>query len=566
MKERTQTMKWKRYMMGAAILLMVVVAYLPAVRGGFIWDDDAHVTKPALQSLHGLWRIWFEVGATQQYYPVLHSAFWLEHRLWGDAAPGYHLLNVLLHATAACLFVAVLRRLAVPGAWLAGMIFALHPVCVESVAWISEQKNTLSTVFYLAGALAYLGWKDSADGPSARGEGRSRFARPGQYWLATGLFVLAWLTKSVTATLPAALLVVFWWRRGRLSWREDVVPLLPWFALGVTAGLFTAWVERVFIIGPQGMAFDLNVIERCLLAGRAVWFYLGKLAWPADLIFIYPRWEVNAGAWGSYLFPAGLLVLAGALGWMAHKGTRGPLAAFLYFCGTLFPALGFFNIYPFIFSYVADHFQYLASLGPIALAAAVTSAPVAGQVRRLHGTGAVWRSGVAAGVVCVLGALTWRQCGIYRDVQTLYAATLERNPQCWLVHHNLGNLLLDEGKVAEAIAHYDAALRQNPNNPDIHFNLGKALNQEGRNAEAVPQFQAVLRLSPTDAEAHDNLGVAFLGIGRTAEAMAEFEAAIRLRPENAIAHYNLGVALRALGRPDEARAEFEAAARLGVRP
>jgi tetratricopeptide (TPR) repeat protein len=559
-------MKGKRYMMGAAILLMVVVAYLPAVRGGFIWDDDAHVTKPELQSLHGLWRIWSEVGATQQYYPVLHSAFWLEHRQWSDAALGYHLLNVLLHVTAACLFVAVLRRLAVPGAWLAGMIFALHPVCVESVAWISEQKNTLSTVFYLAGALAYLRWKDSADGPPLRGEGRRWPARSCRYWLATGLFVLALLTKSVTATLPAALLVVFWWRRGRLSWREDVVPLLPWFALGVTAGLFTAWVERVFIIGPQGMAFDLNVIERCLLAGRAVWFYLGKLAWPAKMIFIYPRWKVNAGAWGPYLFPAGLLVLARALGWMARKGRRGPLAAFLYFCGTLFPALGFFNIYPFIFSYVADHFQYLASLGPIALVAAVASPPVVGQVGRLHGTGAAWRAGVAAGVVCVLGALTWRQCGIYRDVQTLYAATLERNPQCWLVHHNLGNLLFDDGKVDEAIAHYDAALRQNPNNADIHFNLGKALIQEGRNAEALPQFEVVVRLSPADSEAHDNLGVALLGIGRTAEAMTEFEAAIRLRPDNAIAHYNLGIALRALGRPDEARIEFEAAARLGVRP
>ena len=225
-------------MMGAAILLMVVVAYLPAIRGGFIWDDDAHVTKPELQSLHGLWRIWSEVGATQQYYPVLHSAFWLEHRVWGDTAAGYHLLNVLLHATAACLFVAVLRRLAVPGAWLAGMIFALHPVCVESVAWISEQKNTLSAVFYLAGALAYLRWKDSADGPSSRGESRRWSAWSGQYWLATGLFVLALLTKSVTATLPAALLVMFWWRRGRLSWRDDVVPLLPWFVMGVTAGLF----------------------------------------------------------------------------------------------------------------------------------------------------------------------------------------------------------------------------------------------------------------------------------------------------------------------------------------
>jgi len=587
-------MNWKRYTMGAAILLMVVVAYLPAIRGGFIWDDNAHVTKPELQSLPGLWRIWFEVGTTQQYYPVLHSAFWLEHRLWGDAAPGYHLLNILLHATAACLFVAVLRRLihgeTSPSTslrafdsekvaagrerrryagveWLGGMIFALHPVCVESVAWISEQKNTLSAVFYLAGALAYLRWKDSADGPASRGEGRRGPARPGRYWLATGLFVLALLTKSVTATLPAALLVVFWWRRGRLSWREDVVPLLPWFALGVTAGLFTAWVERTYIIGAPGLGSDLTVIERCLLAGRAVWFYLGKLVWPARLIFIYPRWEVSAGARGLYLFPAGLLVLAGALGWMARKGRRGPLAAFLYFCGTLFPALGFFDIYPFIFSYVADHFQYLAMLGPIALAAAaVLSSPGAGKVRSLPGTGAVWRAGVAAGVICVLGVLTWRQCRIYRDVQTLYAATLERNPQCWLAHLNLGSMLFEDGQVAEAIAHFDAALRLNPNFADIHFNLGRALIQEGRNAEAVPHFEAVVRLSPADAEAHDNLGVALLGIGRIAEAMTECEAAIRLQPDNATAHYNLGVALRALGRPDEARAEFEAAARLGVRP
>jgi tetratricopeptide (TPR) repeat protein len=345
-----------------------------------------------------------------------------------------------------------------------------------------------------------------------------------------------------------------------------VAPLLPWFALGVTAGIFTAWVERVYVIGAQMGAFDLNAIERCLLAARAVWFYLGKLVWPAKLIFIYPRWAVSAREWGPYLFPAGILVLAGVLGWMARKGRRGALAAFLFFCGTLFPALGFVDIYPFIFSYVADHFQYLASLGPIALAASVLSSPVVGKAGRLHGTGTVGRAAVATGVICILGALTWQQCRIYRDVRTLYMATLERNPQCWLAHLNLGSMLFEDGKVDEAIAHYDAALRQNPNFADIHFNLGKALIQEGRNAEAVPQFEAVLRLSPADAEAHDNLGVALVGINRMTDAVAEFEAAIQLRPENGKAHYNLGAALQALGRPDEARAEFDAAARLGVRP
>ena len=217
-------------------------------------------------------------------------------------------------------------------------------------------------------------------------------------------------------------------------------------------------------------------------------------------MFVYPRWKIDAGEWWQYLFPLGMAALAVALGWLARKN-RGPLAGFLIFAGTLFPALGFFNIYPFIFSYVADHFQYLASLGPIALVAAVVSSPEVGRIRKLPGTGAVWRTGVAAGVVCLLGALTWRQCGIYRDARTLYAVTLEGNPQCWLAHHNLGNMLFEEGKVDEAIVHYRAALRRNPNQADIYFNLGKALAQQGRNADAVPQFEAVLRLTPADAQA-----------------------------------------------------------------
>src|SRR6185312_4681777 len=181
----------------ALILAASLASYAPAWRGAFVWDDDGHVTKPELRSLHGLARIWTEPAATQQYYPILHSAFWIEHRLWGDAPPGYHLLNILLHAAAAWLFVLVLRRLAVPGALLAGFIFALHPVCVESVAWVSEQKNTLSAVFYLAAAHVYL-----------RGEGSRR---AGSYAAATALFVLAVLSKTVAATLPAALLVIAWW-------------------------------------------------------------------------------------------------------------------------------------------------------------------------------------------------------------------------------------------------------------------------------------------------------------------------------------------------------------------
>ena len=348
--------RWPLAAVFGLVWVVTFAAYFPALMGGLLWDDAGHVTRPDLQSWSGLARIWFEVGATQQYYPLLHSAFWLEHRFWGEATFGYHLVNVLWHATSACLLVAILRRLMVPGAVLAAFFFALHPVGVESVAWIAEQKNTLSTVFYLAAALAWLRFEDER--------------RSARYAAATLWFVAALLTKTVTATLPAALLVIAWWRRGRLSWRGDVLPLLPWFAVGVGAGLFTAWFERTSI-GAQGADFNLGLVERGLLAGRIFWFYLGKLVWPADLMFFYPRWHVDAAAVWQYLFPVAALALVGGLVWWTRRGRgRGLLAAALLYGGTLFPVLGFMNVYPFVFSYVADHFQYLASLSFFALIAA----------------------------------------------------------------------------------------------------------------------------------------------------------------------------------------------------
>jgi len=540
----------------AALLLYCAAfaAYSPALRGGFVWDDDYHVTRADLRSFQGLGRIWTEMGSTAQYYPALHSAFWMEHRLWGDDPLGYHLVNVFLHAMAACLFIVLLRRLRVPGAVLAGFIFALHPVCVESVAWISEQKNTLSTVFYLLAALAYLKFDERRGHASEIDVPRQRINFRGLaplYFLATGLFLLALLSKSVTATLPAALLVVAWFRRGRITWRRDALPLVPWFLAAVLGGLLTAWVERRFI-GAQGANFDLGPVERCLLAGRVAWFYLGKLVWPSPLIFIYPRWNVSAGAPGQYLFP---LLTAGTFWalWLARRRSRAPLAAALLFVGTLFPALGFFNVYPFIFSFVADHFQYLASLGIIALFAA-------GCDRWQRGVR--FRSLPPALIVCVLGILTWRQARGYRDAETLYRTTIARNPGCWMAYANLGTLFVDAGRPQEAIGLLDRALRLKPDFPEEHVDMGDALRAVGRNAEAVAQYEEALRLRPRYPEAHYNLGVVLAAGGRIPEAIAEYREAVRLRPGYAEAHNNLGNVLREAGRIPEAIAEFEAALRL----
>jgi protein O-mannosyl-transferase len=528
----------------AALLAAVLAAYLPALRGGFLWDDDAHVTGPALRSLHGLWRIWFEPGATQQYYPLLHSAFWAEHRLWGDSVLAYHLLNAALHAAAAWLLFLFLRGLSFPAPRLAALLFALHPVCVESVAWISEQKNTLSAVFYLLAALAYLRF----DGTRRRSA----------YVLALALFVLALLTKTVTATLPAALLVVLWWRRGKLGWTRDVLPLVPWLAAGAASGLFTAWVERT-LIGAEGADFTFGAVQRLFLAGRVIVFYLHTLAWPAHLMFIYPRWPMGADAGWGCLYLVAVLALGAALAFLSRR-MRGPLAGFLIFAGTLFPALGFVNVYPFLFSFVADHFQYLASIG-ILVPAAWGLWWAAGRLP-LGPNGRAW---LPFAVPALLGVLTWRQAGEYRDSETLYRATLARNPSAWLIHFNLAVTLgMGPQHLQEAILEYEATVRLKPDHWRAHNNLASALlKMPGRSADAVAEYEEALRYNPGYAEAHNNLGIALEDIpGRLPDAEAHLRSAIRLRPDYDAAHSNLGTLLqRKPGSLDEAIGEFRAALR-----
>jgi tetratricopeptide (TPR) repeat protein len=558
--------RWKTWGIVALICGLVLLCYWPALPGGLVWDDLAHVTRPDLRSWAGLHRIWFDLHATQQYYPVLHSAFWIEHRLWGDATLGYHLTNALLHATACCLLALVLRRLwgpaptvgsrpADPGAsdrvprgaeWLAAMVFAVHPVCIESVAWISEQKNTLALVFYLLAALVYLDFDAQ----------RRRWS----YGLALAFFLLALGTKSVTATLPAAILVVLWWRNGRLSLRRDAGPLIPWFLAALAAGLITVWVERT-VVGAQGAKFDLSAGQRLLLAGRVIWFYLGKLAWPTDLMFIYPRWNVPAEAAGWYGWLGGALAVT-VLFWLIRRRTRGPLAGWLFFAGSLLPALGFFNVYPFIFSYVADHFQYLASLGIIVPAATGLAVMLSGAPQWIRAGGRV----LCALLVITLAVMARRQSALYRDGETLYRETLARNPSCWMAHNNLGLALSAiPGRTPEAISHYEAALRINPDLAEAQINLGLALSSmPGRLPEAISHYEAALRINPDLAEGHNLLGVALSSIpGRLPEAISHYETALRNRPNFAEAHHNLGVELsRSPGRLPEAISQFEAALRI----
>lgn len=549
------------WVMALVVFGVTLACYWPALTGTILWDDPAHVTKPELRSWSGLARIWTDASSTQQYYPVLFSAFWIEHRLWGDATLGYHLVNVLLHAAAACLLAGVLRRLwaapaptgppagrgVPPGAeWFAALLFATHPICVESVAWITEQKNTLSTFFYLLAGGAYLNF--------------FLHRRLRDYGVASALFLLALGSKTATTTLPAALLVVIWWRQGTLSWRRDVRPLAPWLVAAVAMGLFTSWVERK-VIGAEGAAFDLSAVERVLLAGRSIWFYTLKLVWPADLNFFYPRWDVASASsgWAGYVIAAVVVTL---VLWALRHRSRGPLAAWLLLVGSLSPILGFFNVYFFTFSYVNDHFLYLASLGPIA-ALAGGVALVLAETRPAGRTLGL----VAGGLLLItLAALTFRQSGLYRDNETLFRATVAKNPESWMGHHILGFALAKSpDRRPEAIAQFQQALRLNPDYPDAHLSLAVELSRlPGRKAEAIEHYNRALELRPNYAEAHNGLAVALASeTGHSAEVLAHYEAAVRLKPDFAEAHANLADTLAKLpGREPEAMAHYGEALRL----
>jgi protein O-mannosyl-transferase len=526
---------WKTdWCLGFALVLVTALAYMPAWNGQPIWDDDGHLTKSVLRSLTGLARIWIEPGAAQQYYPLVHSVFWIEYHLWGYSPFGYHIINILIHALSALLLVHILRHLEVPGAWLAGALFALHPVQVESVAWMSELKNTLSGLFYFSAALVYFRFIQRRTWMT--------------YALALGLFVLGLASKSAMASLPAAVLVVLWWKRGKLSWKEDALPLTPFFALSATFGVFTAWMERKFIIVAQGSDFNFTLIERTLIAGRAIWFYLSKLVWPQNLMFIYPRWQISQAVWWQYLFPAAVLAAAAVL-WWVRSWSRAPLAVFLLFIGTLFPALGYVNIYPFSFSFVADHFQYLACVAPLTLAAAALATYLQKHSKALVS--------VPIFLLAVLTILTWRQSAMYVDMKTLWDTTIAKNPDCWLAYSNRGFGLLQEGRVDDAISDFNAALRAKPDYAYAHNNLGLALLQEGRTDEAVPHFQKALETKPDYAAPYDNLGTILFGKGQVDAAIADLQTAVKIDPEYSEAHFNLGLVFQVKGDPDAAIAHFQ---------
>jgi tetratricopeptide (TPR) repeat protein len=446
MTESANSGEWLPNRRWAALLVAVVLlAYTRMWWAGFIWDDDDYViNNQCLWAWDGLWAIWFEPSRTPQYYPLTHTSFWLEYQLWRLHAPYYHVVNVLLHAANALLLWAVLRQLAVPGAWLGAALFALHPVEVETVAWITERKNTLSAFFGLAFLLAWLRYRF---GPRVVQTADDAAQEPVSFlWLAiaVALFVASLLCKTVTITLIGVVLVISWWKTGRLSGR-DLLGVAPLLCLGLPLALGTVMLEKEHV-GAIGAEWALGALDRIVLAGRVIVFYFTKLLWPTPLLFFYPRWEVSAASAWQWLFPAAVGGVLATL-WVARDRLgRGPLAATLIFIGMLFPALGFFDVFPFQYSFVADHFQYHASAAALAgLAAAATLA-----VSRL--SDARLRVIPPVAWLAVLACITAAQTRVYIGVEPLYRHVLAHDPSSFIAANNLGTFYSRFNRLPEAKA------------------------------------------------------------------------------------------------------------------
>ncbi len=521
----------------AGLVVLTLLAYMPAMHAGFIWDDDDYViNNDTLRDLSGLSRIWSDPSATPQYYPFVHTTFWMEYQTWRLWAPGYHVVNVIIHLLNSLLVWQLCRRLHIPAAWLVGLLFAIHPVHVESVAWITERKNVLSGLFYLGSAFAYL---ENRGVTRTVGETDvTRSSRWTLYVLSLVLFVSALLSKTVTATLPAALLLVLWWKQGTISKRQWI-SLAPMFVVGIVFGMLTVWLEKHHV-GAQGMDWELSPIQRILIAGRVICFYAGKLLLPTNLMFTYPRWNVNADAAWQYLFPAAVVITIGVLFLLRNRIGRGPVVAVCFFCGTLFPALGFFDVYPMRFSFVADHFQYLASLGLLVMfvqIGVVASNRVFANHERSSGLTVV---AVTASLTIALATLTFKQTMIYHNLETLWRDTLARNPTSWMAHNNLGALLNRRGDFVEAEKHLLESIRLKADFADSVNNLGKAREGQGDIAGATRLYERAVEINPGDPKTLNNLGAIYGAAGRLDDARELIERALQGNPKLAGAYGNLG--------------------------
>lgn len=498
------------FTLALGLIILVAAAYFSSLFCGFIWDDDVGIIdNENLRSLGGLWRIWTDPDRTPQghYWPLVDVSFWLEYRVWGLNPIGYHLTNILLQMVNTLLVWRLLLRLEVSGAWFAAAMFGVHPIQVESVAWIIERKNLLSGLFLFLSIHSFL-----------------TFRRTGSGWAwggAFAAFVLGMLSKSSVYSLPFLLAVLIYWKSSSFKPREYLTPIL-FLALGSVI----AWWDVSLVHQREVIDHGLTFLDRMTIAGKAFWFYLAKTAFPADLVAVYPRWDPEGFTRWSLLWPASVLFIGMLFGWIAHRGERGPFVAFLAYVFCLGPTLGLVDFGFMVLSFVADRFSYLAVIPVFVLVCS-------GGVRLIRRTESqdAWQA-VALMVLVVLTLVSARQCLVYRDQETLVKHNLSRHPEAWVVRYNYAVDLADMGRLDEAVGQYRLVLESNPSFADAMNNLGAVYVRMGEFEKGRIEFQRILEIDPKNSRAHRNLGAVHSRKGEWQEALEHFRSALETEPED----------------------------------
>jgi len=632
------------------IVLITGWVFWPAIHGGWVWDDFAEIVRnPVLRDPAGIRKIWLAPTAAD-YFPLKTAAQWVEWHLWADQVVNYHLVNLGLHLLSALLLWAVLQKILANGstahpernrrvdgegpfdaaqgrqgdpcgfaAWVGGLLFAIHPLTVESVAWISEFKNTLSLPFLLLAMIAWIAYDSKAEPPefwpqkgakSAKNTNADDSARPigamerqsqprtslrlfaanqiGSYLLSLTLFVLAMLTKTSVVMFPGVILLYCWWKHGRIG-RRDLLASAPFFAVSLILGLVTVVFQQQRAIEGVDLATG-GLWSRCAGAGLAVVFYFWKCVIPTGLMPHYPLWHLNPPTaldfWPWAVMAVVFLVF---LRWggaslrrpfgseeqetrtidpMASQGRAAPPQAVKaaifglgFFLLNLLPVIGFIPMAYLRISWVADHFAYVPLIGLVGLAAAAIS--------KFEFRSSKFGSFVIAALLAALAITSHRYARIFSGDEAFWTYALERNPDSWTAHNDLGLDLAQRGRLTEAIAQYGAAIRIRPEDAAAHMNLGNVLVRSDRIPEAVAAYEEALRLEPRNAGARTDLGNALAQSGQYSAAIDQYEQVMRLKPDFAdaryglaYARYKLGNALGNAGRFPAAIAQYTEAIRL----
>jgi len=539
------------------IVLLAFVVYFPILKSDFVSiDDPVLITKnPILRTAEGLKAIWLDPRSQPLYCPIVSTAFWIQYHLWGLQPAGYHITNILFHAASAIVLLLILMRLSVPGAWLASLIFLIHPLQVESVAWVAELKNILSGFFSLISVWIFFRFNPPDEKQS----------EPGShifYAIALFLFFCALLSKPTASTVAPALLLVYWWKRGRII-PQDILYIAPMFILGVMMGLLAIWIESSLNImeglnaGNQG-SNNISIIERVLIAGHAIWFYVSKIFWPVHLTCFYSRWKINPTALSQYFYPITAIIVIVSLWLRRNKIGRGPITAVLIFAGVLAPFLGFIDYSTMWYSFATDHFQYMACIGLIVLASAsgVELFGKFGQnLERIGQTSATL-------VILSLSLLSFKQGNFYKHSENLLINNIKISPDSPVAQANIGLSYYQKGQLDKAISYYREAIRLWPGYGEAQNNLGIALMTEGKLEDAAPYFYESLKTNPKKAMVHFNLGYTLAQMGKLDDALVEFNAGLALEPQSAEARYNLGNVYLLKGNLDAAIQQYMEALRI----